>query len=70
MWYYGIIEREKERERKEKERKVEMCSICNLFKGDNLVPTLVVAFASFLVGLLVELVICKATRCNGVVVIC
>ena len=38
-----------------------MCSICNLFKGDNLVPTLVVAFASFLVGLLVELVICKAT---------
>ena len=38
-----------------------MCSICNLFKGDNLVPTLIVAFASFLVGLLVELVICKAT---------
>ena len=38
-----------------------MCSICNLFKGDNLIPTLVVAFASFLVGLLVELVICKAT---------
>ena len=38
-----------------------MCSICNLSKGDNLVPTLVVAFASFLVGLLVELVICKAT---------
>ena len=22
-----------------------MCSICNLFKGDNLVPTLIVAFA-------------------------
>ena len=38
-----------------------MCSICHLFKGDNLIPTLVVAFASFLVGLLVELVICKAT---------
>ena len=38
-----------------------MCSICNLFKGDNLIPTLIVAFASFLVGLLVELVICKAT---------
>lgn len=38
-----------------------MCSICNLFKGDNLIPTLVVAFASFLVGLLVELLICKAT---------
>ena len=38
-----------------------MCSICNLFKGDNLIPTLVVAFASFLVGLLVELVICNAT---------
>ena len=38
-----------------------MCSICNLFKGDNLVPTLVDAFASFLVALRVELVICKAT---------
>lgn len=38
-----------------------MCSICNLFKGDNLIPTLVVVFVSFLVGMLVELAICKAT---------
>lgn len=38
-----------------------MCSICNLFKGDNLVPTLIVVFAAFLVGMLVELAICKAT---------
>ena len=38
-----------------------MCSICNLFKGDNLVPTLIVVFVSFLVGMLVELAICKAT---------
>ena len=38
-----------------------MCRICELFKGDNLVPTLIVVFASFLIGMLVELAICKAT---------
>ncbi len=36
-----------------------MCQICNLFKGENLIPTLIVVFAAFLVGMLVELIICK-----------
>ena len=41
-----------------------MCGICNLFKGDNLVPTLIVAFVAFCLGIIIELIVCKA-MCKG-----
>ena len=42
-----------------------MESLANLFKGDNLVPTLVVAFASFLAGMLVELAVGRLLSGGG-----
>ena len=43
-----------------------MNSIANLFKGDNLVPALIVAVAAFLLGVVVEMIICKlACKCGG-----
>ena len=42
-----------------------MENIVQLFKGDNLVPTLIVALVAFLVGVLVELLVCKMTcKCD------
>lgn len=38
-----------------------MENIMQLFKGDNLVPTLIVALVAFLIGILVELLVCKMT---------
>jgi len=38
-----------------------MENIMQLFRGDNLVPTLIVALAAFIVGVLVELLVCKLT---------
>ncbi len=37
----------------------------NLFSGDNLVPTLIVAVASFVLGIVVELIVCKLTCSCG-----
>jgi hypothetical protein len=42
-----------------------MDSLANLFKGDNLVPALLVAFASFLAGMLVELAVVKLSSRKG-----
>lgn len=36
-----------------------MDKVLQLFKGDNLIPTLIVAVAAFLLGVVVELIVCK-----------
>ncbi len=41
-----------------------MENICNLFRGETLVPTLIVAVAAFMVGLIVEMLVCKMS-CKG-----
>ncbi len=42
-----------------------MCNLINLFKGDNLIPSLIVVFVAFLAGMLVELILCKCTCSCG-----